>query len=109
MSQTIKEREKELQNREAELKIRLKKSKDGLRSRLRSAGLIALVSGLVALVGYWIFRSFFSEDEPKTKKEATKSSNSFLRGLGGILTPYITNLLKELLESEDQPKETKGE
>ena len=106
MSQSIKEREKKLQNREAELKVRLEQSKDGLRRRMRSAGQIALVSGLVALIGYWIFRSLFSEQEPETetKTEKAKTSQSFFDRMLSLATPYIVNLFKEMLQVDGDPE-----
>lgn len=107
MSKTIKERNKELQLKEDALKLQLEMSGDDLKSKAKSVGKIALVSGIVAFVGYWVYQSFFADEEeediPKKKRKSkrNKESNSLTNRLSAFATPYIVSFLDELLELKD--------
>lgn len=110
MSKTIKERSRDLKERETRLKLQLEDSEGELKNTAKSVGKIALVSGLVALLGYVVYSIFFAEEEDeeeeKPKKKKKKKRNSSLSGtLLAYGMPYITKMVDELLEIEDLKKE----
>ncbi|MEM7297246.1 MAG: hypothetical protein AAF391_03155 [Bacteroidota bacterium] len=113
MSKTLKRRTKELDEREKKLKIQLETSGDEMKEKAKTVGKVALISGLVALIGYWGYNAFFSDDEdeeyvkPKKKKKKSKRSNDMWTRLSGYVTPYIVNFLDELLELKPLREEGK--
>lgn len=102
MSKTLKRRTRELDEREKKLKIQLETSGDKVKEKAKSVGKIALISGIVALIGFWGYNTFFSEDEdeqkPKKKKKKRKHSNDMWNRISVYATPYIVSFLDELLE-----------
>lgn len=112
MSKTIKQRTQGLKDREAKLKLQLEGSEDQLKSKAKTVGKIVLVSGLVALAGYFLFQVFFAEDEdeekPKKKKKNHKS-DGITRRISAFAMPYVIEFLDNLLEIKDLKEEKEEE
>ncbi|GAB4232042.1 MAG: hypothetical protein Tsb0034_04680 [Ekhidna sp.] len=109
MKKSIKDRAKDLEERELLLKHKLEESEDELKRKAKSVGKIALISGAAALLGYWVYQTFFTDDE-ETQEEAEKKrpikTNQGLFGrLSVLATPYITNFLNEILELDEVREE----
>lgn len=106
--ETIEDRVKLLLEREDQIKRQLESHSDELKSKAEKVGKMALTSGVVVLAGYWIFNTFFRDEEeikPASEKEqpkATKPSVVSSRIIPFAL-PYIGKLLDRVLEKkEDQ-------
>ncbi|MEM6736555.1 MAG: hypothetical protein AAGC64_10260 [Bacteroidota bacterium] len=109
---TISEKEQELKEREKKLRFQLDKSEEKLRNTAKNVAKIALLSGLLTLFGYWIYRSFFQlGPAEKEKKKKARRKKSVLPGLGKLselISPYLTRFLKEtVLELEEEKEGTK--
>ena len=114
MSKTIDQRVKELKSKEERLKLALSDNGDDLKEKAKRVGKIALVSGLVALAGYLIYKAFFEEEEEdkpsgkkkKRHKPSHQSSYGLTQRLSAYAMPYITKFLVDYF-SPDSEKETK--
>lgn len=113
MSKTIKQRTQELKDREAKLKLQLEGNEDELKSKAKTVGKIALVSGLVALAGYLLFQVFFADDEdeekPKKKKNKKHKSDGITGRISAFAMPYVIEFLDNLLEIKDLKEEKEEE
>ena len=102
MSKKIKERTKQLASREMELKKNLL-GKSGSKSKANKAAKTALAGGVVALILYFIYKSFFQDGKKtkKNKKENTISGVATEKFMAFIL-PYLGQILTSFLT---KPKE----
>lgn len=101
--ESIEARVKLLNEKEEQIKIRLTQEADQAKSsRAFRIGKIALITGGVALVGYWIFNVIFQhedEEQPKKKSKRKKSSNS-TGLLTALLLPYLQKILEGYFDKE---------
>ncbi|MEM0938625.1 MAG: hypothetical protein AAGI25_02415 [Bacteroidota bacterium] len=106
---TISEKKQELKEREEELRFQLDKSEEKLRNTAKSVAKIALLSGLLTLLGYWIYRLFFhhrsAEEEKKKKEKRKKSVFPRLGKLSEVIAPYLIRFFKEVVLELDKEKE----
>ncbi len=98
----IDERIESLKLKEERIKLQLSKETDEIRGRAKRIGKIALVAGVVAILGYWIFNSFLSEDGKEKKKKKKQSKSSWER-LATIATPYLNKFLDGVMKLEEEP------
>lgn len=107
--ETIEDQVKALTRREEKLKLQLSSDSDELKEKAKHVGKIALIAGLVAIVGYWIFTIFADDDEeedrPKKKKKKSKSaSNGISSRLTALAIPYLEKFLSGVMDDSDDPK-----
>lgn len=110
MAKTIKEKRKELAAREQQLKEELDLNSEGLKEKAKQVGKIALVSGGVALLGFWIYKAFFEDEESEIPSKKSKKRRKAMKGVSTKLTdiamPYLGKVLDSVF-SEDDVKEKK--
>lgn len=94
----FKQKTKNLKEREKQLRLALEDGGDELTKKLKTVGKIALISGLVALVGFWIYKAFFSEQ--KEAEEPKKGRSNFANRISVLATPYIVKFFKDMFETE---------
>jgi precorrin-3B methylase len=108
MSKTLKERRQELNRRESALRRELDFSSDSFKEKAKQVGKIALVSGGVALVGYWIYKAFFQEEDDEKPSKKTKKRKKAVKGvssrLAEIALPYIGKMLSSVFEMNERTK-----
>ncbi|WP_424962163.1 hypothetical protein [Ekhidna sp.] len=110
----IEDRVRALSEREEKIKRQLDSDSDEMKDKAIRVGKIALVIGLVTLVGYWLFNVFADEDEeveekPKKKKKKRKSSDSTTSRITALLLPYLNRFLDGVLDDEEENKKEKKE
>ena len=108
----IEERAKVLAEKEAKIKMQLDTDSDELKEKAVRIGKIAAITGIVALVGYWIFNVFSDteteeEEEPKTKKVPQRASTT--SRIVTVLMPYLNRFLDGILEDEGKEVNKKEE
>lgn len=103
---TIKDQIKELKEQEEQIRTQLDESEDKLREQTNTIGKIALISGLVALLGYLGYKTFFAEKK-KSKKKKKGGKNPIRGRIGQLITPFIINFLTEKLELNKDNKTKK--
>ena len=77
-------------------------------------GKIALITGIVTILGYWIFNTIFQdeedEDKPKKKKKKSVESKGFSERIVALAMPFVNKMLDGILSDEEETvKETKKE
>ena len=112
--ETIEDQVKALSKREEKLKLQLSNDSDELKEKARHVGKIALIAGLVAIVGYWIFTIFSDDDEeeerPKKKKKKSKSaSNGISSRLTALAIPYLEKFISGVMDDSDEQETSKKE
>lgn len=113
--ETIEQRVKSLTDREQKLKLQLDSDSDEMKDKAKRVGKVALIAGIVALLGYWIFNVIFHDDEveeeerPKKKKKKKRDSDGISSKVTAFILPYIGKMLDGLLdeEAEESKKEKK--
>ena len=103
MKQTIKAQAEKLQAREQVARLRLDESEEQLRKKAKSVGIIALVTGVVALMAYWGYQALSAQPDQSEKKVKApmKQANSSSR-LSKLVTPFLVRFFKELLELDKE-------
>ncbi len=111
MTKTLKERKEELARREQEIRERLDLNSDGLKEKAKYVGKIALISGGVALIGFWIYKAFFeSEDEEISKKKSKKRSKAIKSAsvrIAEAALPYVGKVLDSVFKEGSANKDKK--
>jgi len=108
MKRTIKKRAEELSEKEERLKLALEDNEHKLKGKAKSVGKIALVTGLITLVGYWVYSSFFHKETAVEEKVSAPPSSTFTSRIGALLIPFVTSFLEELIQTKVLKKEQKG-
>lgn len=107
---SIEDRVQALKVREEKIKLQLDSDSTEMKEKASRIGKIALVSGIVAILGYWIFNIIFQEEneEPKKKKKKRKESKGFTERIVTLAMPYVNNALDGVLNdvSVDDKKES---
>ncbi len=106
----IEKKAEQLKAREKEVRLQLDKSEEKLKKSTKRVGLIALVSGLVALLIYWIYKSIFmspSSKEIKATEKKVVAKGSILKNLMKLITPYLIEFLTNLLELKKEGHQNK--
>lgn len=110
--ETIEDRVKSLEARERKIKLQIDSDSDEIKDRVMRIGKIALITGVVTILGYWIFNIIFQDDDEEKPKKKKKKRNSESKGFGERMTalamPYLNKMLDSLL-NEDDDEETKRE
>lgn len=110
--ETIEDRVKSLEARERKIKLQIDSDSDEIKDRVMRIGKIALITGVVTILGYWIFNIIFQDDDEEKPKKKKKKRNSESKGFGERMTalamPYLNKMLDGLL-NEDDDEETKRE
>lgn len=108
MAKTIKEKREQLAAREQELKKELDLNSEGLREKAKQVGKIALVSGGVALLGFWIYKAFFEDEDTENVSKKSKKRKKAMKGVSTKLTdlamPYIGKVLESVFSNDDEKK-----
>lgn len=106
MTKTLKERKRELAMREEALKEELDLNSDGLKEKAKHVGKIALVSGGVALLGFWIYKAFFEEESDekpsKKSKKRKKATKDLTSKLSAMAMPYLGKVLDSFLNENKE-------
>ncbi|MEO9869923.1 hypothetical protein [Ekhidna sp.] len=104
---TIEDQVKSLSEREEKLKLQLSSDSDEIKDKVKSVGKIALIAGLVALAGYWIFNAFADEDEkkPKKRKKKDKESGGVSSRLTALAVPYFEKLLSGFFDGKEDDRD----
>lgn len=108
--ETIEDRVKSLQEREQKIKLELDNDSDEMKSKVMRVGKIALITGVVAILGYWIFNTIFQdedEEKPKKKKKRNKESKGFTQRVTALAMPYLNRVLDGILNEEEDEEKTK--
>lgn len=108
--ETIEDRVKSLQEREQKIKLELDNDSDEMKSKVMRVGKIALIAGVVAILGYWIFNTIFQdedEEKPKKKKKQNKESKGFTQRVTALAMPYLNRVLDGILNEEEVEEKTK--
>lgn len=110
---SIEDRVKALSEREEKIKRQLDSDSDEMKDKAIRVGKIALVVGVVTLVGYWLFNIFSDEEEeeeeeekPKKKKKKRKSSDGTTSRIATLLLPYLNKFLDGVLDDEEEDNKT---
>ncbi len=101
-----------LQNQEKALRKELAKSEKKLIARGKRAGLIALGSGITALLLYWAYKGFSSSKSSKKKADKKNRNTKKESRFGSVMdlfAPYLTKVLSQLLELDHGDDEKKTE
>lgn len=108
---SIKQQEKELQMREEKIKQQLDDDSDELKERLIRVGKIAAISGIVALIGYGVYRAFFAEEEeeeiekPEPQTVRKRSSPNRLSAMFTTFAlPYLERIVEGVFDDEEKKK-----
>ncbi|MFK7951937.1 MAG: hypothetical protein AB8B73_03755 [Ekhidna sp.] len=108
MAKTIKEKREQLAAREQELKKELDLNSEGLREKAKQVGKIALVSGGVALLGFWIYKAFFEDEDTENVSKKSIKRKKAMKGVSTKLTdlamPYIGKVLESVFSNDDEKK-----
>ena len=109
----IDDRVKSLEEREKKVKLQLESNSEEVKRRFARVGKIALISGLLAILGYWIFNIIFQDDEEyeKPKKKKKVKSKGFTERIAALAMPYINNALDDLLSdvNKDEKEQESNE
>lgn len=112
--ESIEKRVKALNEREEQIKRQLDSDSDEMKERVTRIGKIALVVGLVSLIGYWVFGGLFGDDdeEEEVEKRPRKRSKSTREneGVGSMITAFILPYVQKIIdgafdEDEEESKE----
>ena len=76
---SIEQRVKSLEAREQKLKLQLDSDSDELKERAMRVGKIALITGIVTILGYWIFNIIFQDEEEEDKPTSRETSSGCVR------------------------------
>jgi hypothetical protein len=100
---TIEDQVKALSQREEKLKLQLDNDSDEMKDKAMRVGKIALIAGGVALLGYFIFNTFFGEEEEeeKPKKKRRSSSNGITSRITALALPYLEKVVSGIMEEAD--------
>ena len=112
--ETIEDKIKSLEAKEQKIKVQLDSNSDELKEKAMRVGKIALITGVVAILGYWIFNVIFQDDEeekPKKRKKRNRESKGFSERIVALAMPYLNKALDGILEgdNEDGKKGSKKE
>lgn len=102
----IDQQKEALEEKEKKILLELAQNEQELRSKAKSIGKIALISGLVALIAYWGYKLFVDEPEEPKKSKKNKKKARKSNVLGQLATPYIVKFFSELLELESKEDPT---
>lgn len=109
MSKKIKERTKQLASREIELKKNLL-GKSGGKSKANKAAKTAVAGGIIAVVLYFVYRSFSQEGKkPKKSKKTSPVSGVVTEKFLAFILPYLGELLTSFLNKPKESKNSKEE
>lgn len=114
--QTIEDRVKSLEEREEKIKLQLDSDSDEIKEKVMRVGKIALITGIVSILGYWIFTVIFGgddeeEEKPKKKKKKRQDSGGFTARITALAMPYVNRVIEGILEDEGETvdiKESEG-
>lgn len=105
MTKTLKERKEELAQREHELKEKLDLNSEGLMDKAKQVGKVALISGGVALIGFWIYKAFFEDDQEEVSKKKVKKRKKAMKAtsskLANMALPYVGKVLDSIFQEDD--------
>ncbi|MEO9482320.1 MAG: hypothetical protein ABJG47_02700 [Ekhidna sp.] len=106
---TIEDRVKSLEAREEKIKLQLDADSDVIKGKAMRVGKIALISGIVAIVGYWVFNIIFDDGEkkPKRKKKKIRNEGNFSSRIVALAMPYLNKILEGILEDENVEEKEK--
>lgn len=108
--ETIEDQVKALSRREEKLKLQLSNDSDDIKEKAKHVGKIALVAGLVAIIGYWIFTIFSDDDEeekPKKKKKKRKAASGGISSrLTALAIPYLEKMISGVMEDSEEPEKS---
>lgn len=112
--ETIEERVKSLEAKEQKIKLQLDSSSDEMKDKAKRVGKVALIAGIVAILGYWIFNIIFQDDDedegqPKKKKKKNRQSGGFTERLTALAMPYLNKALDGILDDESESEKKEGE
>ncbi|WP_462247579.1 hypothetical protein [Ekhidna sp.] len=102
---SIEDRVRSLEARERKIKLQLDSDSDELKEKAMRVGKIALIAGVVSILGYWIFNIIFNDDEeveekPKKKKKRAKDESGFGSRIATLAMPYLNKFLDGILEDQ---------
>ncbi len=107
--ETIEDRVKSLEEREKKIKLQIDSDSDEMKDRALRIGKIALITGVITILGYWIFNIIFQDDEeekPKKKKKNRGSeSKGFSQRITALAMPYLNKMLDGILDEDEETNE----
>lgn len=110
--ETIEDRIKSLEAKEQKIKVQLDSDSDELKGKAMRVGKIALITGVVAILGYWIFNVIFQDDEeekPKKRKKRNRESKGFSERIVALAMPYVNKALDGILEGDEEEGKKESE
>jgi len=111
MTKSLKERKQELALREQVLKDELDLNSEGLKEKAKHVGKIALISGGVALLGFWVYKAFFEEDDIEKTTKKSKKRKKAVKGVSSRLAtmalPYVGKILDSVFQENKEEKAKK--
>ncbi len=109
--QTIEDRVKSLEEREQKIKLQLDSDSDEIKEKVMRVGKIALITGIVSILAYWIFNVFFGDDDedekPKKKSKRKKDGGGFSARITALAMPYVNKIIEGILEDEEESESKK--
>lgn len=113
MTKSLKERKEELALREQALKEKLDLNSDGLKEKAKHVGKIALISGGVALLGFWVYKAFFEEEDLEKPSKKQRKRKKAVKGISSRIAemalPYMGKILASIFQENDIEKASKEE
>lgn len=104
--ETIEDRVKSLEAREQKIKLKLDNNSDEMKDKAMRVGKIALIAGIVSILGYWLYNIIFQDDEdeekPKKRRKKRKEVNGFSSRITALAIPYLSRFLDGILDPEDK-------
>ncbi len=111
--ETIEDRVRSLEAKEQKIKLQLDSSSGEMKDKAKQVGKVALIAGVVAILGYWVYNIIFQdddvEDQPKKKKKKSRQSSGFTERLTALAMPYLNKALDGILDDENENEKKEGE
>ncbi|WP_421763304.1 hypothetical protein [Ekhidna sp.] len=106
--ETIKDKVKSLEEREKKIKLQLDADSDEMKEKAMRIGKIALITGVVTILGYWIFNVIFNDDDEeneKPKKKRKTQGQGITSRLTALAIPYIERIIEGVIDEKEDEDE----
>lgn len=111
--ETIEDKVKSLKEREEKIKLQIDADSDEMKEKVIRVGKIALITGVVTILGYWIFNVIFDdedeEEKPKKKKKRKQSGQGITSRITALAIPYIERIIEGVIDDKDEDVEQPSE
>ena len=104
MTKTLKERNEKLAEREATLKEELDLNSEEMMDKAKQVGKVALISGGIALLTFWIYKAFFENEDKSAPKKKSKKRKRVMKTtsnkLAEMALPYVGKALNSIFKDD---------